>query len=66
MARRAASSAPITVPIAMIDISRPYWLASPWNTLTDMVEMKMAKLKPKVPMRNSITRIAFRSGRRQT
>ena len=39
--RRADSSAPARVPTAIAEVSRPYWLASPWNTVTDMVEMKM-------------------------
>jgi len=31
-----------------------------------MVEMKIGKLTPKVPIRNSISNIALMSGRRQT
>ena len=64
--RRADSSAPHMVPAAIAEVSRPYWLASPWNTVTDMVEMKMAKLNPNVPSRNSIASTATRSGRRHT
>ena len=41
-------------------------LASPSNTVTDIVEMKMAKLNPKVPIRASITITATRSGRCHT
>ena len=63
---RADSRAPHMVPAAIAADSRPYWLASPWNTVTDMVEMKMAKLKPNVPSRNSITSTAIRSGRWRT
>ena len=54
------------VPIAMIDIRNPYWLAPAWKTVTDMVEMKIWKLSPKVPIKKSIRRMAFRSGRFQT
>ena len=50
----------------MIDVSSPYWPAPAWKTLTDMVEMKIGKLSPKVPIRNSMSRMALRSGRCQT
>src|SRR5690606_1747140 len=42
--RRADNSAPVIVPTAIAEVSRPYWLASPWNSVTDIVEMKIAKL----------------------
>ena len=64
--RRAESSAPATDPIAIIDVSNPNSLAPAWNTPTAMVEMKIGKLMPNVPIKNSITRIALMSGRRQT
>ena len=65
-ARRAASRAPITDPTAMIEVNRPYWPEPPWNAVTDMVEMKIAKLSPNVPIRNSMNSTALRSGRRHT
>src|SRR6202022_2799973 len=34
--RPAASSAPAIVPIAMIEVKKPYWLAPPGKTLTDL------------------------------
>jgi hypothetical protein len=61
--RLAASSAPDIVPIAIIEDSRPKPRASVWKTPTAMVEVKIGKFKPKVPIRNSITRVALRSGR---
>src|SRR5690606_7528180 len=64
--RRADISAPLMVPTAIAEVSRPNWLESPWNTVTDMVEMKIAKLKPNAPSRNSITSTAIRSGRLAT
>src|SRR3546814_2174471 len=54
------------VPTAIAEVSRPYWLASPSNCVTDMVEMKIAKLKPNVPSNKSITSTATRSGRCHT
>ena len=62
----AASSAPATDPTAMTEVRNPYWLAPPWKTETDIVEMKIGKLSPNVPTRKSIQRMAFRSGRGQT
>ena len=64
--RRAASSAPVTEPIAMIDVRSPYWPAPAWKTLTDIVEMKIGKLSPNVPIRKNMSRTAPRSGRLQT
>jgi len=60
--RPAARSAPLIVPIAMIDDSKPNPRASVWKTLTAMVEMKIGKFRPNVPIRKSITRIDRRSG----
>ncbi len=65
-ARRAERSAPVTDPIAMIDDERPYWPAPLWKTVTDMVEMKIGKLSPKVPNRKSMSRMARRSRRFRT
>jgi hypothetical protein len=59
---RAARSAPLIVPIAMIDDSKPNPRASAWKTFTAMVEMKIGKLKPNVPIRKSMTTIDRRSG----
>ena len=64
--RPAASSAPVTVPTAIIEASNPYPPASAWKTVTAMVEMKIGKLSPNVPIRKSISRIARKSGRLQT
>ncbi len=61
--RPAATKAPAMVPIAMMDDNRPKPLAPAWNTSTAMVEMKIWKFRPKVPIRNSMARIAIRSGR---
>jgi hypothetical protein len=41
------------VPIAMIDDSKPNPRASAWKTFTAMVEMKIGKLKPNVPIRRA-------------
>ena len=46
----------------MIDVSRPNSLAPAWKTLTAMVEMKIGKLRPNVPIRNSMNSTALRSG----
>ena len=50
----------------MIDERRPYSPAPWWKTLTDMVEMKIGKLRPKVPIRNTMTRMTTMSGRLRT
>ena len=50
----------------MVEVSKPYWLAPTWNTLTDIVEMKIGKFRPKVPIRNSISSTTLRSGRPAT
>jgi len=64
--RPAASSAPVMVPIAIIDDRSPYCPAPAWNSVTAMVEMKIGKFMPNVLIRNSMSRIARRSGRLQT
>src|SRR5215470_6348141 len=51
LSRPAASSAPVTVPTAIIDDSIPYLSAPRWKTLTAMVEMKIEKFMPNVPIR---------------
>lgn len=66
LSRPAPSNAPAAAPIAMIDKSRPYPRASEWKTSIAIVEMKIRKFRPKVPIRNSMTRIALRSGRPHT
>jgi hypothetical protein len=60
--RLAANKAPETVPTAMMEESRPKARASEWKTFTAIVAMKIGKFRPKVPIRNSMIRIAFRSG----
>jgi hypothetical protein len=66
LARWAERRAPVTEPIAMIDVRSPYWLAPAWNTVTDIVAMKIAKLNPNVPIRKNMSSAALRSGRRLT
>ena len=41
-------------------------LLDAWKAVTAMVEMKIEKFMPNVPIRNSMRRIALRSGRAQT
>lgn len=65
-ARPAASSAPEIVPTAIVEDKRPKPRASVWKTLTAMVEMKIGKFNPNVPIRNSIIMIALRSLRDHT
>jgi len=54
----AENNAPESVPIAMIDESSPKPLALEWKTFTAIVEIKIGKLKAKVPIRNNMIRIA--------
>ena len=54
--RRAASSAPATEPIAMTEESRPNSPAPCWNWMRAIVEMKIGKFKPIVPIRKIITK----------
>jgi hypothetical protein len=49
-----------------MDDSSPKPRASVWKTPTAMVEMKIGKFSPKVPIRNSMIRVARRSERDQT
>jgi MFS family permease len=49
-------------PTAMMEESRPKARASEWKTFTAIVEMKIGKFSPKVPIINNMTRIALRSG----
>ena len=60
--RPAANNAPESEPTAMMEESRPKARASQWKTFTAIVEMKIGKFSPKVPIRNNMTRIALRSG----
>jgi hypothetical protein len=60
--RLAANKAPERVPTAMMEESRPKPRASEWKTFTAMVEMKIGKFRPKVPIRNNMIRIALRTG----
>ena len=53
--RLAASSDPTIAPTAMIDESTPNSVAPRPNSTVDIVEMKMGKLKPNVPTRNTMT-----------
>jgi hypothetical protein len=64
--RLAESSAPATLPTAMMELSRPNSLAPMPNSTVAMVEVKMAKLKPNVPTRNTVISTATMSGRFQT
>ncbi len=50
----------------MMEESSPNPRASVWKTSTAMVEMKMGKFKPKVPIRNIMIKMARRSGRPHT
>ena len=61
--RWAESSAPITEPTAMTEESTPNSAAPWWKTTVDIVEMKIGKLRPKVPIRKTITRMTMMSGR---
>ena len=60
--RPAANNAHESEPAAMMEESRPKARASEWKTFTAIVEMKIGKFSPKVPIRNNMTRIALRSG----
>ena len=44
-------------------VSTPYSPAPAWKTVTDIVDMKIGKLSPKVPMMNSISSTTWRSRR---
>ena len=63
--RRAASSAPVSEPIARIDESRPYSPAPRPNS-TAIVDEKIGKFMPNAPMRNTMTNTIMRSGRVST
>ena len=52
---RRREQAPATVPTAMTDVKHPVPAASAWNTPTAMVEMKIGKFMPNVPIRNSMS-----------
>jgi len=63
--RRAARSAPVSEPIARMELSTPYSPAPRPNS-TAMVDEKIGKFMPKAPMRKTITNTITRSGRPAT
>ena len=65
-ARLAARRAPATEPIAIVDERSPYLPAPSWKTLTVIVEMKIGKFRPNVPIKNVMRRTTLRSGRLHT
>ena len=50
----------------MMEDSSPKPRASVWKTLTAIVDVKIGKLRPNVPIKKSMTRMALRSLRPQT
>jgi len=50
----------------MIDDKSPNCPAPAWKTVTHIVEMKIEEFSPNVPIKNSINKIARKSGRFQT
>ncbi len=60
--RRAASRAPVSEPIARIELSTPYSPAPRPNS-TAMVDEKIGKFMPNAPIRNTMTNTITRSGR---
>ena len=59
---RAEMSAPVTEPIAMTELSRPNSPAPRWKVIVVMVEVKIAKFIPKVPMMNTMSRMTTMAG----
>ena len=66
VSRRAAKSAPLTDPMASIEVSRPNSWEPAWNTLTAMAETNTGKLIPNVITRKSIQSTVRSSGRSRT
>jgi hypothetical protein len=64
--RRAERSAPATEPTAIIDVKKPNLPAPAWNALTAIVEMKIGKLMPNVPIKKKITSSHEMLSRRNT
>jgi hypothetical protein len=60
--RPAANYAPESESTAMMEESRPKARASERKTFRAIVEIKIGKFSPKVPIKNYMTRIALRSG----
>ncbi|GMA86372.1 hypothetical protein GCM10025868_16220 [Angustibacter aerolatus] len=64
--RRAASSAPPSEPIAMIEPSRPYSPEPLWNCAVAMIAVVIWKFRPNVPTMQTIAMISTMSGRPRT
>ena len=64
--RRAASRAPASEPIAMIEPSRPYSPAPLWNTSRAMSAVVTWKLRPNVPTMPTMTIVTRMSLRCRT
>ncbi len=65
-ARRAATSDPMSEPIARIDPRSPYSPAPLPNTSVAMSAVVIWKLKPNVPAQKTIARMSMMSGRART
>src|SRR5690606_12647189 len=63
---RADRRAPVTDPIAITEVSSPNSPAPLWNSTVAMVEMKIEKLKPNVPIRLTMIMITTMDGRFRT
>jgi hypothetical protein len=63
--RRAASRAPVSEPIARIELRRPYPSAFCPNS-SAIVDAKIGKFMPKAPRRKTIAKATMRSGRLPT